>query len=76
MNAHAGHLVHRALGERHGERIRVTDSEITLHWVNSWDKPLKQFVRGSVIDTLRFSKPEEWSWVPSAENPCDLGTRG
>ena len=52
MNSHAGHLVHRALGDRHGERIRVTDSEIALHWLNSWDKPLKQFVRGSVIDMI------------------------
>ena len=75
MNCHAGHIVHKALGDKHGERIRVSDSEITLQWINSWDKPLKQFVRGNVIDILRFSNPDEWNWVPSSENPSDLGTR-
>ena len=75
MNVHVGHIVHRALGSLHTKQYRITDSEITLHWLNSWEKPLKQYVRGCVVDILRFSKSEEWYWVPSGENPCDLGTR-
>ena len=75
LNSQVGHIVHRPLGDRHVKRYRVTDSEITLHWLNSWEKPLKQFVRGIVVDTLRFSQLEEWGWIPSEDNPCDLGTR-
>ena len=75
MNVHAGHIVHRSLGSLNTRRYRITDSEITLQWLSSWEKPLKQYVRGCVIDILRFSESQEWYWVPSEENPCDLGTR-
>ena len=75
LNSQLGHLVQRALGDRAGKRVSVTDSEITLHWLNSWSKPLKQFVRGSVIQTLRLTEQEQWKWIPSEANPCDIGTR-
>ena len=71
----AGHVVHCALGDRHVKRIHVTDNEIVMHWINSWEKPLKQFVRGSVVDVLRFTNKNDWFWVPSELNPCDVGTR-
>ena len=32
-------------------------------------------MRGSVIETMRMSKPNEWYWVSSNDNPCDIGTR-
>ena len=75
LNAQVGHIVSRSLGDKVVKRYRITDSEISLHWIHSWDKPLKQWVRNCVIDINRFSDLTEWQWVQSGDNPCDLGTR-
>ena len=52
-----------------------TDSMDVLYWIWS-KKPLKVFVKNRVSAILEDSKPEQWSYVETAKNPADLGTRG
>ena len=53
---------------------KLTDSQIVLHWINSKDIPLKQWVRNREIEINRFSKPEDWYYV-NTKDIADIGTR-
>ena len=74
-NATIGHLVERAFGDKIVRKFKITDSRITLHWLHSWEKTLKLFVRNVVNETLRLSKFDDWYWIPGSQMPCDIGTR-
>ena len=75
VNSAMGQIVKRAYGDTIVKGYKITDSKITLHWINSWEKPLKMWTRNRVNEILRFSDLDEWYWVPSLEMPCDIGTR-
>ena len=53
----------------------VTDSTICLYWIHQDYRPLQVAVRNAVIQIRRFSLPEQWFHVDSANNIADLGTR-
>ena len=74
-NAHTGQVVKRAIGKYHKECFKLTDSQVTLHWLNNQNLPLKQWTRNRVVDILRFTNPIDWKYVKSADMPADLGTR-
>ena len=58
------------------ERVTfVTDSTITLFWINQDYRPLQVAVRNAVIQIRRFSLPEQWFHVDTHNNIADLGTR-
>ena len=46
-----------------------------MFWLNSLDKPLKQFVRGLVIEIRRLSEADRWFYIQSKNNVADIGTR-
>ena len=71
INAHAGEVVKRSLKKFHKSSLKITDSQVTLHWLNNEELPLKQWVRNRVVEILRFTKPSSWKYVKSA----DIGTR-
>ena len=55
MNAHTGEIVRRALQENHKGKMKLTDSQVVLHWLSNHEKAVKQWVRNRVIATLRFT---------------------
>ena len=75
MNAHTGEVVRRALGEKHKSCIKLTDSQIVLHWLNNTEIPLKLWPRNRVIEALRLAPAELWCYVESHNMIADMGTR-
>ena len=75
MNAHTGEVVRRSLRKHHRGALKLTDSQIVLHWVSNKELLLKEWVRNSVVEILRFSEPTSWRYVQSVDMIADLGTR-
>lgn len=51
------------------------DSQIVLHWL-SCSKPLKRFIANRVEKICKLTKPDNWRYCPTRDNPADLVTRG
>ena len=75
MNAHTGEIVRRALQENHKGKMKLTDSQVVLHWLSNYEKTVKQWVRNRVIEILRFTDSSEWFFISSHNMIADLGTR-
>ena len=75
LNASTGHVIKTALGDRHTKAWKLTDSEVVMHWINSFRSKLKMFVRNLVINVQRLSPLEDWRHIDSGNNLADLGTR-
>ena len=75
VNAHTGEVVKRSFGKFHKNALKLTDSEVTLHWINNQDLPLKQWVRNRVVEILRFTDQTQWKYIATSEMPADIGTR-
>ena len=73
INVHTGEIVRRSLQSQ--ERVKLTDSQVVLHWINNHDKPVKQWVRNRVVEINRYTEPSEWMYVSSKDMIADLGTR-
>ncbi|XP_065890652.1 uncharacterized protein [Dysidea avara] len=52
-----------------------SDSQITLHWIKG-EKHVNTFVTHRVVEILNHSKPDQWQYCPTQDNPVDLLTRG
>ena len=52
-----------------------SDSQITLHWVKG-EKRTDTFVTHRVTEILSLSRPDQWQYCPTQDNPADLLTRG
>ena len=70
----AEHCV-KTLEEDMGRVRYFLDSLNILYWLKG-SAPLQQFVANRVHKVLDSSKPEQWFYVPTGENPADLATRG
>ena len=55
--------------------IKLSDSQVALHWINSICQPLRQWVRNKVIDINRLSERSTWRDVRSKDMIADIGTR-
>ena len=76
MNSHTGEIVRRALQENHKGKVKLTDSQVVLHWLNNHEKAVKQWVRNRVIEILTFTDSSEWFFISTHNNMiADLGTR-
>jgi hypothetical protein len=53
-----------------------TDSQVALQWINGPPLKWKVFVAHRVQEIQLHSKPSQWRYCPSKENPADLLTRG
>jgi hypothetical protein len=73
--AHTGEVVRRALKKYHTSAVKITDSQIVLHWICNDEIPLKPYARDRVIEVLRWTRRIDWNVVRSADNIADLGTR-
>ena len=70
--------VHKALGPSFNitECVCWLDSEIALWWINKTDKKFKAFVQNRVVEIRKLVAPDLWNYVPSAQNPADIASRG
>ncbi|GFW37209.1 uncharacterized protein TNCV_5021071 [Trichonephila clavipes] len=53
-----------------------TDSQVVLSWLSSPPKNWKSFVANRISEILDIIPCKKWRYVPSKENPADLGSRG
>ena len=75
LNAITGHVVKLSLGDLHKECIKLTDSQVVLHWISNTRNPLKQWVRNKVVEINRLDDRSSWKYVQSKDMVADLGTR-
>ena len=75
LNTHTGEVVRRSLSKYHEYSTKLTDSKITLSWINNMDIPLKPWVRNRVIEITRFTDSNSWMHVSGDNMVADLGTR-
>ena len=75
LNASTGHIVRKSLKDQHKKGWKVTDSQVTLHWINCTRIALKMWVRNRVIEIIRLTEKSTWRYVNSENNIADLGTR-
>ena len=75
LNTHVGETVTRAFQDNHKRSVKLSDSQVTLHWINNQKKPLKQWVRSRVVEINRLTQPKDWMFVKSEDIIADIGTR-
>ena len=75
INSHTGETVRRSISKWHKSSIKLTDSQIVLHWIDNEEKPLKQWVRNRVVDIKRFTQKRHWYYVNTENMIADIGTR-
>ena len=75
LNATSGHVVKISLSLMLQEQIKLTDSQVTLHWINNESGVLKQWVRNRVIEINRLTDKSLWRYVHSKNMVADIGTR-
>ena len=75
LNAHTGEIVKRSLQTYHKSSVKLTDSQIVLHWLHNENKQLKQWTRNRVIEIHRFADKSLWRYISSTDMIADIGTR-
>ena len=75
LNATIGHIVKLALGKFHKESLKLTDSQLALHWISNTKNPLKQWVRNKVVEINRLADRSLWKYIRSKDMVADIGTR-
>ncbi|KAJ8706805.1 hypothetical protein PYW07_012883 [Mythimna separata] len=58
------------------KKVYWTDSSTVLQWIKSEPRKFKTFVANRLAEIEEKSKPDDWRWVPTKENPADDATRG
>jgi len=68
--------VRKALKERI-EGVKLwSDSTIVLGWIRTCPSTLKTFVANRVSQIQTLGLQDDWNYVPSAENPADILSKG
>ena len=75
LNSTTGFVVRRSFGQICKSYIKLSDSQVALHWINSIRQPLRQWVRNKLIYINRLSERSTWRYVRSKDMIADLGTR-
>ena len=75
LNASMGHVVKISFGKFHKGHLKLTDSQVALHWINTTKSELLLWVRNRVIEINRLAPMGCWRYVRSKDNIADLGTR-
>ena len=75
LNASTGHVVKLSLNERHKRCWKITDSQVTLYWLNRKRSTIKPYVRNRKIEVNRLTNITDWFYTKRENNLADLGTR-
>ena len=75
LNACTGHVVKLSFGNYFKKCIKLTDSQIVLHWISNSKLAMKQWVRNRVIEINRLTSPDSWRYVKSKDMIANMGTR-
>lgn len=68
--------VQKTLEGRIGSVTYWLDSKVALQWIAKEPFALKTFVANRVKEIQESTNGNVWRYVPSAENPADMGSRG
>ena len=70
-------FVKKALRLSAGTRLICwSDSQVTLAWIKGEPHRWKTFIANRVMEIQELTDPADWKFVPGAQNPADLVTRG
>ena len=75
MNAKTGHVVKMAFGQYHSKCLKISDSQVALHWIAGTKSRLKMWVRNRVIEINRLVEVSNWRYIESENMIADIGTR-
>ena len=79
LTTHTDETAKRAFQDKgniyHKGSVKLSDSQVTLHWIYNQKKPLKQWVRNRVIEITRFTQPRDWMFVGSEDMTADIDTQ-
>ena len=75
VNTHTSEIVKKAFPGNHKRSVKLSDSQVTLHWINNQKKPLKQWVRNRVVELNRFTQSKDWMFARSEDIIADISTR-
>ena len=70
-----GQIVFDSLGLSPDATSYYTDSMVVLGYINNRTRRFYNYVSNRVSVILKRSKPEQWFFVGTDDNPADLGTR-
>ena len=59
LNIHTGETVKRAFQDNRKGSVKLSDSQVTLHWINNQKKPLKEWVRNMVVEINILTQPKD-----------------
>ena len=75
MNATGGHVATLALRDLQKGRIKLTDSQVDLHWLSNDTRVYKPWVKNQVIEINRLADKQSWFYVKSCNMIADIGNR-
>jgi hypothetical protein len=75
LNATTGHVVKLAFGDRHQKCLKLSDSQVAIHWLNCTRTRLKLWVRNRVIEFNRLADIRDLRYVDTKNMIADIGTR-
>ena len=53
-----------------------TDSKVVLGYINNQSRRFYTYISNRVQKIRHVSSPQQWRYVPTTQNPADVGTRG
>ena len=75
LNATTGHIVYSSLKDFITKRIHLTDSIVTLCWINNVQSELNLFVRNRSIEVNRLTDIARWFHIGTKNMLVDIATR-
>ena len=60
MDTQTHEIISRKLQENHKGKMKLTDSQVVLHWLRSHEKAVKQWMRNQVVTILIVTDSLEW----------------
>ena len=53
----------------------LTDSQDVLAWINNSEDAKPRYITSRINTIRKIFEPKQWQYIPSLENPADIGTR-
>lgn len=76
LSAKMSAMIHRETEFKIDQEVFWSDSTFILSYMKSINQRFKTFIANCIQHILQNSKPEQWSYVPTKENPADASSRG